>query len=445
MDSNVTPVTTKRNYTDVLPSFNFVPDITDTQKVRFGAARVVAPQDLFQLGLGNSYNFTRGANNPVTGSGALHVRSAAAWVIRTSIRTAPRSSCVVRELFCAGRPAQLATFYKQVDNFVEIEHVETFVNDDFGGHTAAVSEPVNAGNGRIYGVELGGQYSFANLSDWLVASGSATNYTYSQSQSQQPTSFRACGTHPGRGSRRVHGHPILREFGFSIRCSYSYRDKAINDSQVGSTFTFGTKTAIEIFQAPYGQLDAQASYDFNRHVGIIFSVQNLTDEAQHTYLQWANQPFTYDDWGRRFFLAYKGQALSPHAAAHRLSMRHPIQRIAIVGGGTAGWMAASILARALPGTGTVITVIESPDIGTVGVGEATIPPIIDLLRFLNINEADFVRHTQATYKLGIKFTDWRRSAAPTGTRSEPSAARSTCGPSITLAQGRGRRPGAAVQ
>ncbi|MGC1521880.1 MAG: tryptophan halogenase family protein [Steroidobacteraceae bacterium] len=86
-----------------------------------------------------------------------------------------------------------------------------------------------------------------------------------------------------------------------------------------------------------------------------------------------------------------------------------IKRIAIVGGGTAGWMAASILARALPGTGTVISVIESPDIGTVGVGEATIPPIIDLLRFLNINEGDFVKHTQSTYKLGIKFTDWSRA------------------------------------
>jgi tryptophan halogenase len=85
-----------------------------------------------------------------------------------------------------------------------------------------------------------------------------------------------------------------------------------------------------------------------------------------------------------------------------------IKSIAIVGGGTAGWMAASIMARALPGTGTVITVIESPDIGTVGVGEATIPPLMDLLRFLNINEGDFVRHTQATYKLGIKFTDWSR-------------------------------------
>src|SRR5579863_2305635 len=85
---------------------------------------------------------------------------------------------------------------------------------------------------------------------------------------------------------------------------------------------------------------------------------------------------------------------------------HPIRSIAIVGGGTAGWMAASMLARALPGSGCTITVIESPDIGTVGVGEATIPPIIDLLRYLSINEADFVRHTRSTYKLGIKFRDW---------------------------------------
>ncbi len=89
-----------------------------------------------------------------------------------------------------------------------------------------------------------------------------------------------------------------------------------------------------------------------------------------------------------------------------LRANEQLRSIAVVGGGTAGWMAASILARALPGTKCTITVIESPMIPTVGVGEATIPPIIELLRFLSINEDDFVRHTQATYKLGIKFTDW---------------------------------------
>jgi tryptophan halogenase len=89
-----------------------------------------------------------------------------------------------------------------------------------------------------------------------------------------------------------------------------------------------------------------------------------------------------------------------------MTQQRRLERIAIVGGGTAGWLAASILARALPGTGCSITVIESAEVGTIGVGEATIPPIIDLLRFLSINEADFVKHTGATYKLGIKFTDW---------------------------------------
>jgi tryptophan 7-halogenase len=84
-----------------------------------------------------------------------------------------------------------------------------------------------------------------------------------------------------------------------------------------------------------------------------------------------------------------------------------IRSIAVVGGGTAGWLASSMLARALPGTRTVITVIESAEIGTIGVGEATIPPIMDVLRFLSIDAGDFIRHTQATYKLGIKFSDWK--------------------------------------
>lgn len=85
----------------------------------------------------------------------------------------------------------------------------------------------------------------------------------------------------------------------------------------------------------------------------------------------------------------------------------PIKSIVIVGGGTAGWISASVLSHVLQNTGCKITLIESPHIPIIGVGEATIPSFVDLLKFLNINEQDFVVKTQATFKLGIKFIDWK--------------------------------------
>jgi iron complex outermembrane receptor protein len=306
LESNVVPVTTKRNYTDVLPSFNLMIDVTDTQKVRFGAARVVAPQDLYSLGLGQSYNFTRGANDPVTGNARFFFDGGSSGNPNLDPYRASQFLLSYENYFAPGGLGSIATFYKQVDNFVETENIATTVKDDFGGTTNNVTLPVNAGNGRIYGVEVGGQYAFGNGVAWLRGFGAAANYTYSQSQSLQPTSFTTRGPIPGVSKNALTGTLYYENHGLSIRGSYSYRDKALNDSQVGSTFAFGGKV-YEVFSAPYGQLDAQARYDFNRHVGVIVSVKNLTDEAQHTYLQWPNQPFTYDDWGRRFFVGIKGK------------------------------------------------------------------------------------------------------------------------------------------
>ncbi len=82
------------------------------------------------------------------------------------------------------------------------------------------------------------------------------------------------------------------------------------------------------------------------------------------------------------------------------------QRIVIAGGGTAGWMAAAALARTM-GEAIELILVESDAIGTIGVGESTIPPLVTYNRLLGISEADFMRATQATFKLGIEFENWK--------------------------------------
>jgi len=87
-------------------------------------------------------------------------------------------------------------------------------------------------------------------------------------------------------------------------------------------------------------------------------------------------------------------------------MKNTMKSICIVGGGTAGWMAATLLSTALRGSNIKVTLVESPEIETIGVGESTVPSIMDFIQTCQIDLKEFIQATSATFKLGIRFDDW---------------------------------------
>jgi iron complex outermembrane recepter protein len=288
---------TDRSYTDILPSANAVLDVTDQHKVRFSAARVMGRQNPFDLGRGFARNFTR-----VTRDGVEGFEFTSGTAGNPDLEPFRASQVDLAWEYYFGRQGLVAAaaFYKEVDSFVFNRSAPEVVADDFGGTAGAVNRPFNGTGGNIQGFELGGQYAFSNGFGFNV------NYTFADSESPFESVHNGLSQSlpiPGVAEHAVNTQVYYENFGFQARLSYSWRDKSL--STTNTLFAY-EQNVDAVWLRDYGQLDAQLGYALTDNIVATLEGINLTEEDQSQYLQFPNQPFTFNSGSRRILIGVRG-------------------------------------------------------------------------------------------------------------------------------------------
>ncbi|MDX2276283.1 MAG: TonB-dependent receptor [Hyphomonadaceae bacterium] len=286
---NPTPLSTSREYVDILPSFNAVFDISDQDKVRVSAARVVARQNLFNLGQGSQFNFTR-VNTPGPDLDKFEFTGGNGGNPELDPFRANQFDVTWERYFGEQGLLSVGLFYKSVDSFIQNDTVSRFVPDETedGGTFGGFSQPTNGEGGKIRGVELSAQYAFDN------GFGFTANYTYSNSETAASNDFDDDLPIPGVSEHAYNVTGYYENGPFAGRLSYAWRD----DFFVGN-FGFAT-SVLGRYQRAYGQLDGQLSFDVTPAFQVTLEGINLTEEDTEEYLQFENLPFRHLSGERRF-------------------------------------------------------------------------------------------------------------------------------------------------
>jgi iron complex outermembrane recepter protein len=291
----------ERSYTDILPSANVVLDVTDGSKVRISSARVVARQDLFQLGRGFATNFTR---NPI--SDLFEFTNGSSGNPELEPYRATQFDLGYEFYFGTQGLVSATGFWKEVDSFITEVTESVFVADQAGGRFGPVQRPINGEGGSIKGIELGAQYAFD------MGVGFNVNYTYSDSESPTDNDIDSDLPIDGVSKHAFNAQVYYQNYGFEARLSYSWRDKffdgnfGFSDTVVnGTSFTTVTRT-FGIWERDYGQLDAQVGYQFTDWLGVTLEAINITEEDRTQYLQYENLPFNFESGSRRILLGVRG-------------------------------------------------------------------------------------------------------------------------------------------
>jgi len=294
---------TRRTYQDVLPSANFSLDLTDSLKFRLAASKNMMPLDLSAWGGGLQLNYSlaetpqgpifRVADGTSTGNPNLNPWRSTNY--GASLEYYINSTSLL----------SLALFRINVESFIKNGSVTNCTLPDEDGvvrdHCIVITEPVQGTGNSIQGAEFDYRQGFTFLPGILSKTGMEINATYAPSNSGETD--LAGNKIPFQDNSTKSGNFILwyQDDRFQARVAYNYRSKrAVMDS-------VGGITGMEMYEAPQKYLDASVSYKINKYVEVFLDGTNLTNEYQHYYLVWPDQPAHSTFSERMFMFGIRGQ------------------------------------------------------------------------------------------------------------------------------------------
>jgi TonB-dependent receptor len=294
---------TKRSYHDLLPSANFSLDLTEGLKLRLAYSKNMMPLDLSTWGGGLQLNYSlaetpqgpifRVSNGTSTGNPNLNPWRSRNYGASLEYYINPTSM------------VSLALFRISVDSFIKNGSVTNCTLPDEDGvvrnHCIVITEPVQGTGNSIHGAEFDYRQGFTFLPGFLSKTGIEVNATYAPSNSGETD--LAGHRIPFQDNSTESGNFILwyQSDHFQARLAYNYRSRrAVMDS-------VGGITGMEMYEAPQKYLDASVSYKFNKYAEVFLDGTNLTNEYQHYYLVWPDQPAHSTFSERMFMVGVRGQ------------------------------------------------------------------------------------------------------------------------------------------
>jgi len=270
-------VTEKRDYTEILPSFNIAFDTAKDQIVRFGAARVMSRPNFSDLA-------------PIESTGALNVAfpTGAAGNPNLKPQIADQFDMAWEWYFNDAAILSLTYYYKDIQSYrtTGTYQAPAYNEQDEQWVDVTFTRPTNGLGGSTDGLEVGYQQTFGHY-------GVAANYTYTNAKSDQEVDESIAGSGQVIGaSRNMYNLTAFYEDDkFGARLMYNYRTK---------WYKGVSWTGAELWNDAYGQLDFSSSYDFTDNVQLVVEAVNLTDEEVVEFDGKASRLMSVYQNGRRF-------------------------------------------------------------------------------------------------------------------------------------------------